>query len=98
MGWGGQLGGVGNCKIIYLINAKLSDSCYAGYYLDAESDCQECPVDEWSADAGDTACTPCPAGTHVGAGLGLAESDCTEGKFILVIWLHSLVYVLHNDK
>ncbi|XP_063691572.1 uncharacterized protein LOC134823905 [Bolinopsis microptera] len=54
------------------------DSCYWGYYLDADADCQECPADHWSADAGDTACTPCPAGTHVGAGLGLAESDCTE--------------------
>ncbi|XP_063685834.1 uncharacterized protein LOC134819681 [Bolinopsis microptera] len=54
------------------------DSCYWGHYLDADADCQECPADHWSADAGDTACTPCPAGTHVGAGLGLAESDCTE--------------------
>ncbi|XP_063679905.1 uncharacterized protein LOC134815317 [Bolinopsis microptera] len=54
------------------------DSCYWGHYLDADADCQECPADHWSADAGDTACTPCPEGTHVGAGLGLAESDCTE--------------------
>ncbi|XP_063689444.1 uncharacterized protein LOC134822349 [Bolinopsis microptera] len=54
------------------------DSCYWGHYLDADADCQECPADHWSADAGDTACTPCPVGTHVGVGLGLAESDCTE--------------------
>ena len=46
------------CKII--INTKLSDSCYGGYTLDADSICvQECP----------------------------GGSDCTGGKFILVIWV-----------
>ena len=26
-----------------IINTKLSDSCYGGYYLDTDSICQECP-------------------------------------------------------
>jgi len=78
--WTGEITHLGFNSWASMFAGYHLDSCYGGHYLDAESDCQECPVDQWSTDAGDTACTPCPAGTHVGAGLGLAESDCTEGE------------------
>ena len=52
------------CKLrLYylLVLIKSPDYCEAGYYMKADSTCEQCPVNTFSI-AGDTDCTPCPEG------------------------------------
>jgi len=52
-----------------------------------KSGCTDCPKDHWNANGNDHACKPCPGSESVGAGLGKAESDCSE--YILIIFIHN---------
>ena len=68
---------------IRVVNPSISESCANGKYLDPATGCEECPSNHWSSGGTVSACTPCPAGEEVLAGMGTKEDDCKCTNFVL---------------